>query len=47
MSTVFGYMQCDVKSPVNAVKLSINGIRLPFSKQTSYRKQLPETLGNL
>ncbi|AIF53086.1 hypothetical protein [Pelosinus sp. UFO1] len=47
MSTVFGYMQCDVKSPVNAVKLGINGIHLSFSKQLHTEKQLPETLGNL
>ncbi|MBP2627737.1 MAG: hypothetical protein H6Q68_2448 [Firmicutes bacterium] len=46
MKTVFGCMlSCDVKSPVRASKLGINWIGMSFFKQTTYRKQLPESLG--
>ena len=33
-----------VKSPVSARK-TVNWLAMPFSRQTTYRKQLPEALG--
>jgi len=46
MKTVFGCMLSrDVKSPVRTSKLGTNWIGVSFFKQTTYREQLPESLG--
>lgn len=46
MNAVFGCMlPRDVKSPVRASNMSTNWIGLSFFKQTTYQKQLPESLG--
>ena len=47
MNTVFGCMSLrEVKSPVRTSKLGVYGIIMSFFKQTAYRKQQPEALGN-
>lgn len=45
MNICSGMLPRDVKSPVRASNLSTNWISLPFFKQITYRKQLPEALG--
>ncbi|SDF20966.1 hypothetical protein SPACI_013350 [Sporomusa acidovorans DSM 3132] len=45
METVFGYLSRDVESPVCAVNLRVNGIRVSFFSQITIREQLPATLG--
>lgn len=35
----------NVKLPVRASNFSINWVSVSFSKQTTYRNQLPEALG--